>query len=45
MRDARLGRADRRPAVLHRARRLDHQAAERHHRDVARAEPLLRAVG
>src|ERR1043166_4603055 len=44
MRDARARGADRRPAVLHRARGLHHEAAERRDRDVARAEPLLAAV-
>ena len=37
--------ADRRTAVAHRARRLDHDAAEVHDGDVARAEALARAVG
>src|SRR3954470_8975225 len=44
MRNARTGRADRRSAVLHGARRIDHQAAERRHRDVARAKPLGRTI-
>src|SRR6185295_14395404 len=44
MGNARRCRADGGPALLHRARGLDHQAAERHHGDVARADTLLRAV-
>src|SRR5215216_766556 len=44
MRDARAGGADRGTAVLHRARRIDHQAAERRDGHIARAEPLGRAV-
>src|SRR5215213_2789634 len=44
VRNARAGGADRRPAVLHRMCGINHQAAERRHRDIARAEALGRTV-
>src|SRR4029077_4233016 len=42
--DRRLGRANRRAAIVHMTRGFDHQAPERNHRDVAGADPLLGAI-
>src|SRR5712672_4748024 len=44
MGNMRRGASDRHAGFAHPARRVDHQAAEFHDRDVARAQPLLGAV-
>ena len=45
MRDVRIGGPDRRFAAGETLDRVEHDAAEMHDREIARAQPLMRAVG